>query len=492
MNTRTTTTSYLFLIAALLMIPLRADGQVAATERPSETEVRSRPNVLFIAVDDLRPQLACYGKTFMKTPNFDALAGRSVLFERAYCMVPTCGASRASLMTSLRPTPRRFVSYTARADREAPGVVTLNTLFKNNGYTTISLGKVLHFPDDNVNGWSEKPWRSAIDDYQDRAGLKRAIAEHQAKYPQRTKVRGAPYEAADVADENYRDWDTATRAMKYLERFSQQQEQPFFLAVGFHKPHLPFCAPQRYWDLYDHDTIDIPDNYYPPKDAPDGAVHASGELRAYAGIPPQGPVDRDTARQLIHGYYACVSLIDAQLGRVLKTLDDTGLADNTIIVLWGDHGWQLGEHGMWNKHSCFETSMHAPLFVSAPGIPTGTRTAALTEFIDIYPSLCELAGIEIPDHVEGTSFVPLLRDPTRAGKSQAVGRFTIGDTIRTDRFRYSEYRANRGLGELTGRMLYDHQQDPGENTNVAGATENASTVQSISAELNRRKGKDRQ
>jgi arylsulfatase A-like enzyme len=173
----------------------------------------------------------------------------------------------------------------------------------------------------------------------------------------------------------------------------------------------------------------------------------------------------------------------------LKTLDDTGLAENTIIVLWGDHGWQLGEHGMWNKHSCFETSMHTPLLVSAPGIPAGTRTRALTEFIDIYPSLCQLAGIEIPEHVEGTSFVPLLRDPSLAGKTQAVGRFTVGDTIRTDQFRYSEYRANRGLGKLTGRMLYDHESDAGENTNVAGVKSNVPIVNAMSRDLNERKGK---
>lgn len=456
---------------------------------PVRSSAESPPNVLMIAVDDLRPQLSCYGKAQMRTPHFDDLARRSVLFERAYCMVPTCGASRASLMTSLRPTPRRFVSYTARADREAAGVTTLNTHFKQNGYTTISLGKIFHFPADNERGWSEKPWRPSGNDYQDEPKMRAAIAQHRAKYPQRERVRGPAYESADVADSNYRDWQNASRAIDYLNRFSKQPDQPFFLAVGFFKPHLPFCAPQKYWDLYDHETIDVPDNYHPPQGAPDGAVHSSGELRAYAGIPPRGPVDRETARQLIHGYYACVSFIDAQLGRLLETLDQTGLSQNTVIVLWGDHGWQLGEHGMWNKHSCFETSMHTPLMVAAPGIKGGTRTAALTEFIDVYPSLCELAGIDIPEHVEGTSFVPLMRDPAAAGKSQAVGRFNSGDTIRTDRYRYSEYRAQRGVGQLTGRMLYDHRQDPQENVNVVEAEEHASEVPKIADRLNQIKGK---
>ncbi len=474
------TVSRLAIFAILALVP--------AIDRSARGQ--SPPNVLMIAVDDLRPQLNCYGKSFMKTPNFDELARRSVLFERAYCMVPTCGASRASLMTSLRPTPRRFVTHMARTDKDAPGVTTLNAHFQHNGYTTISLGKVLHYTDDNLAGWSEKPWRPSGSDYHDDARLKQAISDHRKKYPRQEKqIRGPAFESADVADEDYRDWQNATRAIEYLDRFAKDPEQPFFLAVGFFKPHLPFCAPQKYWDLYDFASIDIPENFYPPDGAPDGAVHTSGELRAYAGIPPSGPVDRETARQMIHGYYACVSFIDAQLGRLLKTLEDTGLAENTIVVLWGDHGWQLGEHGMWNKHSCFETSMHAPLLVSAPGMSRAARTPALTEFIDVYPTLCELAELEIPEHVQGTSLVPLLRDPSAAGKPQAVGRFTIGDTIRTDRYRYSEYRDDRGMGELTGRMIYDHVQDPDENINVVDTDANRSVADKLSKDLNRLKGK---
>lgn len=475
------------LLAAILLTQL-VDLAAHAAE-PSQT-----PNVLFIAVDDLRPQLACYGKDFMKTPNFDVLAKRSVLFERSYCMVPTCGASRASLMTGVRPTPRRFVSYTARADREAPQAITMNTHFKNNGYTTISLGKVFHFRDDNLAGWSEAPWRPTARQYRDEAAERRAIRRHKARYPNRKKVRGHAFESFDAPDSEYADAQTASKAIEHLKKFGDSKE-PFFLAVGFMKPHLPFCAPKRYWDLYDHDTIDLPENYGPPEGAPEGAVHSSGELRAYSGIPPKGPVDRDTARQLIHGYYACVSFIDAQLGRLLDTLDETGLADHTIIVLWGDHGWQLGEHGMWNKHSCFETSMHAPLFVSAPpsvaastgAIQPGTRTRALTEFIDIYPSLCELAGLRPPTHLEGESFVPLMKDPSLPGKPLAVGRFGSGDTVRTDHYRYSEYRAQRGSGKLQGRMLYDHREDPDENTNVAD--EQSSTATALAQDLNQTKGR---
>lgn len=469
---------------ALLIVGL----SVVACSAP---EPASPPNVLFIAVDDLRPQIATYGKDFMHTPNIDRLAGRGVLFERSYVMVPTCGASRASLMSGVRPSPNRFVNYLAWAERDAPGAVTINSQFKNSGYTTISLGKVFHHPEDNVAGWSEPPWRSKIDDYKDAAVQEAARAEHLRNFPEHTGVRRMAYEAGDADDEEYRDGETASRAIDYLQDFSGDPEQPFFLAVGFHKPHLPFLSPQKYWDLYDFEEIDIPDNYGPPEGAPEVALHNSGELRNYAGIPQEGPVDRETARKLIHGYYASVSFIDAQVGRLLDSLDELGLDENTIIVLWGDHGWQLGEHGMWNKHSCFETSMHAPLIIVAPqaeGVEPGTRVSALTEFIDIYPTLTELAGIPAPEHLEGTSAVPLMVDPSAPWKDYAVGRYRSGDTIRSDRHRYSEYADDEG--DVHARMLYDHQVDPDENVNVAEEAEKGVDVSELSVELNGRKGRD--
>lgn len=434
-------------------------GTVGATERP---------HVLFVAVDDLRPQLGCYGKSFMHTPHLDRLAARGVLFERAYCMVPTCGASRASLMTGLRPARDRFVNYLTWAEKDAPGVTTLNSHFKNHGYTTVSLGKVFHHAADHADGWSEKPWRPSGSGYQNLDALERAIAESKKAYPNKRQHRGPAYESAAAPDAAYPDGQVAAKAIEYLQQFAKNPGQPFFLAVGFYKPHLPFTAPKKYWDLYDSEQIRLPDNYHPPQDAPPGAVHNSGELRSYAGIPPRGPVDGETARRLIHGYYACVSFADAQVGRVLDELDRLQLANDTVVILWGDHGWQLGEHGMWNKHSCFETSMHAPLILAAPmfaDIRGGSRVAALTEFIDVYPTLCELTGLPVPDHVQGTGLMPWLKDPSRPGKPFAIGRFQAGDTIRTDQFRFTEYTAPNG--SLRGRMLYDHRRDPGENVNVA-------------------------
>jgi len=445
---------------------------------------------LFIAVDDLRPQIGCYGKTFMHTPHLDRLAQRGVLFERAYCMVPTCGASRASLMTGIRPSSNRFINYLAWAEKDAPGVTTLNTHFKKHGYITISLGKVFHHATDNINGWSERPWRPTTSDYHNKQLQSRAMAEHRKKYPQGKEPRGMPYEAFDAPDESYRDAENASKAIVHMQRFAKQKNTPFFLAVGFYKPHLPFCAPQKYWNLYDGSKIDIPYNYRAPEEAPKVALHTSGELRAYASIPPRGPVDRETARKLIHGYYACVSFIDAQIGRLLDSVDQLGLGDNTIIILWGDHGWQLGEHGMWNKHSCFETSMHAPLLVAAPcesGVRPGTRVRSLTEFIDIYPSLCDLAGLPKPAHLQGRSFVPLLKNPNAPWKSYAVGRYRLGDTIRSDRYRFSEY--SKDGNNVMARMLYNHATDPDETVNVSERPDNADTVTALTRELRARKGR---
>ncbi|MCA9157803.1 MAG: sulfatase [Planctomycetales bacterium] len=434
-----------------------------------------RPNVLFIAVDDLRPELACYGKKHMHSPNIDRLAASGVLFERAYCMVPTCGASRASLMTSIRPARSRFVSYLAWAEKDAPGILTLNTQFKNNGYHTVSLGKIFHHPQDNSQGWSEPAWRP-----QGIPWYRRPENHELHESLQGSKKRGPAWESADVPDNAYADGLLAERAIADLARLKAMGE-PFFLAVGFFKPHLPFIAPKKYWDLYAHEKIQLPDNYHAPKDAPKESIHSSGELRAYAGIPAKGPVSDDTARNLIHGYYACVSYTDAQIGKLLDELDRLELAENTVVVLWGDHGWNLGEHTLWCKHSCYETSMQIPLIVRAPGVQGGQRRSHLIESIDLYPSLCEMTGLALPKHLQGRSFATLLRNPEADWKSAAVGRFTNGDTIRTESFRFTEY--TDAKGQVTSQMLYNHIVDPDENVNVSQTREG--DVSDLAGELHR-------
>ena len=444
-----------------------------------------RPNVLFIAVDDLRPQLGCYGMPSMQTPNIDRLASEGILFERAYCMVPTCGASRASLMTGIRPSRHRFVNYLAWAEKDAPGMTTLNQHFRNQGYFTRSNGKVFHHATDSADGWSEPAWRPrGVATYQ--VPENRANAKLTTSRTGRRR-RGPPYESADVSDDTYADGKIAAKAVSDLQRLAKL-EQPFFLAVGFLKPHLPFIAPKKYWDMYDSQEIQLPATYHRPKDAPDQAIHTWGELRSYADVPDKGPLTDEMARRLIHGYYACVSYTDANVGMLLDELDRLELSDNTIVVLWGDHGWNLGEHTLWCKHCCFETSMHAPLIVKAPAIRGGRKTRGLTEFIDIYPSLCELAGLPLPQHLHGRSFVPLMEDPDRKWKDAAIGRYRSGDTIRTDRHRFTQY--TDANGQFQARMLYDHRDDPEEDENISERESSSSLVETLTRELHEQMGKD--
>jgi iduronate 2-sulfatase len=453
---------------------------------PTDAADQAKPNVLFIAVDDLRPQLGCYGRQQMHSPNIDRLAAGGFRFRRAYCNVPVCGASRASLMTGIRPARNRFVGYSTWAEKDAPGVTGLHAHFRGHGYHTVSLGKVFHHAADMAPGWCEKPWLPENTWTGYLLPESHAAWKRNQQTTKRGRALGPPVEAADVADDAYADGRLADRAVADLARLSRQH-QPFFLAVGFFKPHLPFLAPKKYWDLYPEDQIKLPENYYRPKDAPDAAIHNWGELRAYAGVPNKGPLSDAMARDLIRGYYACVSYTDAQIGKLLDELDRRGLAENTIVILWGDHGWNLGEHTLWCKHCCFETSMHVPLLVRAPGFTDGKSTDALVEYVDIYPSLCELAGLPLPDHLDGRSFVPLMHDPELAWKEAAIGRFYSGDTIRTDRHRFTEYTDNQG--RFVARMLYDHHADPNENVNLSEQPENERWNRQLAEQLHAGMGK---
>jgi arylsulfatase A-like enzyme len=277
---------------------------------------------------------------------------------------------------------------------------------------------------------------------------------------------------------------TADEAVRVL---GEIRDRPFFLGVGFLKPHLPFIAPKRYWDLYQREKIDLADNPFAPKDAPQLAFSNWGELRNYFGMPKEGPVTEEQARTLIHGYLACVSYTDAQIGRVLDELQRLGLADNTAVVLWGDHGWKLGEHGMWCKHTNFELDAHAPMICAVPGQKApGSKSPALTEFVDIYPSLCDACGLEKPAHLEGTSFTPLLDRPDRPWKSAAFSQYprgggVMGYSMRTDRYRFTRWQNKDGSAAAV--ELYDHQKDPKENVNVAGLPENAALVEKLTAQL---------
>ncbi len=429
----------------------------------------SRMNVLFIAVDDLRPQLGCYGQRQMVTPHIDGLADRGVVFRRAYCQVPVCGATRASLLTGVRPTRDRFIDYFTKAEDDLPGARTLPQHFRENGYETLACGKVFHHRLDTAErSWSAEPWYPKIEttwrNYQDPDNRARDMAaEH----------RGPPFERLDVPDEAYFDGQIAGRAISELGRLADS-EQPFFLAAGFLKPHLPFNAPTRYWDLYNEGDLVAADNPAPPENAPPEALHNWGELRQYFDIPAEGPVSEEMARNLVHGYYAATSYTDAQVGRVLGQLDALGLRESTVVVLWGDHGWQLGEHGLWCKHCNFQTSLNAPLIVSMPGAAAGAPSDALVEFLDVYPTLCDLAGLAPPEHLQGQTFTPLLTDPARAHKPAVFSRYHGGDSVRTERYLYTEWTDEAGL--VTARMIYDHQSDPDENVNLAGRADMQAVV----------------
>lgn len=436
----------------------------------------AKPNILFIVVDDLRPQLGCYGEEQMISPNIDRLASSGVLFTRATCQVPVCGASRASLLTGMRPTPQRFIDFSAWAEKDAPGKVDLPGWLKQHGYQTYSMGKVYQHPEDHQASWTQlgSPLitRPAFADYH--------LEESKPPEGLMKWSDGAAYECADAPEETYFQYQLADAAIARLQAM-KQDGQPAFLAVGFTKPHLPFVAPKKYWDLYDREQLKLAPNPFRPQNAPSMAMHTFGELRNYRGIPRgTDPIPDDLALTLIHGYYACVSYTDAMIGRVLDELDRLNMRENTIIVLWGDHGWQLGEHGLWCKHALFDTSLNAPLLVSAPGYTSRGHRSALVEFVDVYPTLCELAGLPLPNHLEGSSMVPLLRDPNRDWKTAAFARYHLGDTIRTDRYSYSEWKKD---GVIVARMLYDHENDPMENVNLAEDPKYAGRVSSLSRQL---------
>lgn len=405
------------------------------------------PNILFISVDDLRPELGCYGSEVARSPNIDRLAESGTVFERAYCQVPVCGASRASLMTGMYPTADRFVTYYTRADKDAAGIPDLPTWLRRSGYTAIGNGKIYHDWDDSKDSWSQFFRPSDFKIYH--------LPENQAL----SNNEKPAYEAADVSDDLYSGGEMTNKIIEDLRR-AKAEGTPFFITAGYAKPHLPFNAPKKYWDLYDRESIELVDNPYVPAGAPQEAIHQWHELRGmYGGIPKEGPLSDELARTLMHGYYACVSYTDAMIGRLLDELDRLEMRDNTIVILWGDHGWQLGEHSLWCKHALFETSLHAPLIVSAPGMKAGQRTAALVEFVDIYPTLCDLAGVEAPDHLHGKSLAPLMRDPEAPFKEAIFGRYHGGESVRSDRFQYTEWTSG-------AKMLYDHASDPDENVNV--------------------------
>ncbi len=464
-----------------------------------------RPNVLFIAVDDLRPELGCYsprgGRTRPQTPRIDKLAKSGLRFDHAYCNQAVCGASRTSLMTGLYPgfTGERTFHVTGWRERW-PEVVTLNQHFKVNGYTTVGLGKIYHGtggPGVDPKNWTE--WvKVGGKQYLNPESLK---AMHTSKRKgggkMAARVKGPATESAEGADDLYADGMRAAEGAKRIRGLSAAGK-PFFLAVGFTKPHLPFNAPAKYWNLYKRENFSLPGNPGVPPGYPEWARNKmAGELRAYSDIPKMGsPADfpREINRRLIHGYHACVSYTDRNIGKLLDALDSSGAAENTIVILWADHGWKLGDHSSWCKHTNFECDTRVPLIVRYPKTPAAMgHSRALVELIDLYPTLCDLCGLEKPAHLQGRSFVPVLKDPSSPHRDYAYSSYphnnsktrkrVIDHSIRNQNIRYTEW-WEKGTDKVVARVATDIRADPGESTNLL--PEKSALAKSLSAALKKR------
>ncbi len=447
-------------------------------------DVNEKPNVLFIIVDDLRPELACYGAEHIISPNIDQLASEGTLFSRSYCQIPVSGASRASFLTGMRGTRNRFKSFKTIADEDAPGITGLPKHFKENGYHTISNGKVYHhYEIDGAGGWSEASWHPngwVEAPWYPKGNWANYLTTENIELRNEHAI-GHAYESADVADNAYYDGAIAEKTIADLQDLSES-EKPFFLVAGFRKPHLPFNAPKKYWDMYERSEIDLANNPFVPENAPEASLSYLWELNNYVDIPKDPPVEDELARILIHGYYACVSYIDAQIGKIMSELDSLGLRENTIVVLIGDHGWHLGEHGLWSKFTNYEEALKSPMIVSAPGLKEGQISSALVEYVDIYPTLCDLCDLSLPEHLDGTSMLPLLEDSNSKWEEEAYSRFRDGASVKTDRYRYTEWTDDDG--EVYASMLYDHELDPDENKNIVMLEENQELVKEMSELLN--------
>jgi len=480
-------------------------------------------NVLFIAVDDLKPDIRSFGFDETITPGLDKLAASSTIFPSAYCQQAVCGPSRASLLTGVRPDKTQIWDLQTLIRDKNPDIVTLPQYFKANGYKTVGMGKI--FDPRSVDkmsdeqSWSE-PYKKRFklaDGYDDLAFETYQSADIKAKQKAGAKMGGGDdaksdvkisTECLDVPDDAYMDGAMANYAVKQLKELGKDQT-PFFLAVGFKKPHLPFVAPKKYWDLYDRSKVSLAAFQEKSAGGPDIAYHNSGELRSYNDIIPveNGGKKGDLLklpeakqRELIHGYYACISYIDAQIGKLIDALKAQGLDKNTIVVIWGDHGWHLGDHSLWAKHSNFEQATRAPLLFSVPGMTNGKKYTQPVEFVDIYPTLCELNGLPVPGYLDGKSLVPALKDNTAKIKDVAISQYPrgagkgareyMGYTLRSTQYRLTEWVGNYfntakpfQESDIKAVELYDLVNDPNETRNLVADPKMKKVLRELSARL---------
>jgi iduronate 2-sulfatase len=462
------------LSAGLLCLPLLAPAT-------------NRPNVLLLLVDDLKPALGCYGDTAAKTPNLDALAARGMRFDLAYCNQAVCAPSRFTLMLGSHSTSTGLYGLGSHLRQAIPNAVTMPQFFAKHGYRTESLGKVFHVGHGNngdPDSFSVPHFKDLVIEYVDAASTdggkltrEEALFTNQRLNEIKSLPRGAAFEAPDVDDEDYADGRVANETIRRLVAAKQlrtQDRTPFFITAGFVRPHLPFSAPKKYWDLHDPTKLPQPEFEKFPAESPAVAGKRGGEITAYKPVPVDGEIGEALKRELIHGYYASTSFVDAQIGKVLKAVTRLGLADDTIIVLWGDHGFHLGDLGIWTKHTNYEQANHIPIIIVAPGVTRpGSATRQLAESVDIYPTLAELAGLpkpKGPQSIDGVSLVPTLKDASvrvRGHAFHAYPKGKLGRAIRTERYRLVEWRNPDEPVSAAQYELYDYQADPLETRNHA-------------------------
>lgn len=482
-----------------------------------------KPNILFISIDDLKPTLGAFGDDIAITPNIDQLAAEGMTFRQTFAQVAVCAPSRASLMTGLRPDSTRVWHLGDKFRDINPNTVTMPQYFSKFGYHTVNLGKIFHnYMPDSIS-WDEpdlRPSRYVQPDWLGRDGetfyISEEVNKSQAiKRDSLLKLRpiryadgwntGPAWEAAAVHDTMYYDGAQTELAKKTLTRLANK-DQPFYMGLGYFRPHLPFAVPEKYWNLYDPKKIPLAANPNVPENAPSHTMNSMYELRHYDGFNhighPQSEyrMSEDTSRILKHGYYASVSYVDALLGNLIAHMKEIGIYENTIIILWGDHGWKLGDHNSWGKMTNYNVDLQVPMIIRYPDQENrGAQTFEITELIDMFPSLCEIAGIEVPDYMQGTSFVPLIEEPKRAWKAAAFSQFHrrprhaadgkryMGYSINTKEYHYIEWYGwdpETGIrGELKNTELFDRKNDPNESINIAAEQNLSEVVQRLSKQL---------
>jgi iduronate 2-sulfatase len=453
----------------------------------SDGRTIGQSNVLIILVDDLKPNLGCYGDPLAKTPNIDRLAASGMRFEMAYCNQSVCAPSRNNLLLGSRSTSIGIYGLGRHFRDVLPNAVTMPQYFSKNGWKSASFGKVLHTGHgnhDDPHSWDVPAYLDKVVEYLLPESTEGGQLTREEAYFTNQKLdrigslpKGYAWENADVDDDGYADGRIAEKVIERLQFHQNEPEKPFFIMAGFVKPHLPFTAPKKYWDMHDPNAFPLASDQNDPEAAPGFAGKRGGEIVNYAPLTVANLKETAVQRQLLHGYYAAASFADAQIGKVLDALDRYGFSDNTMVVLWGDHGWHLGDHGYWTKHTNYEQANRIPIIFRVPGMTEpGSVTRQLAETVDIFPTLADLAGLprpKGPQPIDGTSLVPVLKNSEASVRDHAYHAYPrgprMGRAIRTDRYRLVEWKRPGADQEEAVFEVYDYQEDPGETRNLAAS-----------------------